>query len=66
MKSEEGKDILESIIGSLKEKPDERPSAAKLLESFRNKYFTQLVSCIANPKHFQFQELLKQLFGIKN
>lgn len=31
MKSEEGKDILESINCSLKEKPEERPSAAKLL-----------------------------------
>lgn len=57
---------MESIVSSLKENPDERPSAAKLLESFRNKYFTQLVSCIANPKHFQFSELLKQLFDIKN
>jgi len=37
-----------------------------LLEGFRNKYFTQLVSCIANPKHFQFSELLSHLFAIKN
>lgn len=50
----------------MQENPEIRPSASKLLEGFRNKYFTQLVSCIANPKHFQFSELLNHLFAIKN
>ena len=49
-----GTDLLENIQACLQEQPDKRPSASKLLEGFRNKYFTQLVSCIANPKHFQF------------
>jgi hypothetical protein len=44
----------------------ERPTVQKLLETFRNKYFTQLVSMIANPKHFQFYELINHLFVIRN
>ncbi len=43
-----------------------RPTARKLLENFRNKYFVVLVSAIANPKYAQFYELIKHLFQISN
>lgn len=43
-----------------------RPTARKLLENFRNKYFVLLVSAIANPKYAQFYELIKHLFQISN
>lgn len=45
-------DIAESIKVCLRENPKERLSAEKLLNRFRSKHFTQLVSAIADPKHF--------------
>ena len=56
-------ELIESCLSS---RSEDRPSVHKLLETFRNKYFTQLVSVIANPKHFQFYQLVNHLFRIKN
>lgn len=43
-----------NIENCIKEQPEFRPTARKLLENFRNKYFVLLVSAIANPKYAQF------------
>ena len=59
----EYEEVIQSCISPL---PEKRPSIQKLLETFRNKYFTLLVSCIANPKHFQFYQLMNHLFTIRN
>jgi hypothetical protein len=43
-----------NIEKCIKSTPEDRPSARKLLDTFRNKYFVHLVSAIANPKYTQF------------
>ena len=65
-KFEPDRDHENNIKSCISERPENRPTVQKLLESFRDKYFTQLVSCIANPKLFQFHQLLRHLFNITN
>lgn len=55
-----------SIESCTSERPEKRPTARKLLENFRDKYFVLLVSAIANPKYAQFYELVRHLFQISN